>query len=117
MTFPYAATAQTATRLLERFGAAATLKRQTTGAYDPVLGYAPVTTTSHATTAAVFAYPQGFIDGTNILQGDRRAYCAPGAEPKQGDVLTWQGTDLAVVSVKPVSPAGLAVIYEVQVRG
>src|SRR5690606_41516606 len=109
MTFNYTATAATATRLLERFGAAATIKRQTTGAYDPVLGYAPVVTTSLPTTAAVFDYPQGFIDGTNILQGDRRAYCAPGDAPKQGDVLTWQGTDLAVVSGRPVAPSGLAV--------
>lgn len=117
MTFNYTATAATATRLLQRFGAAATIKRTTTGAYDPALGYAPVTTTQLATTAAVFDYPQGYIDGTNILQGDRQAYLTPANAPKQGDVLTWQGADLAVVSVKPVAPAGLAVVYEVQVRG
>lgn len=115
--FNYAATAATATRLLQRFGAAATIKRTTTGAYDPALGYAPVTTTSHATTAAVFAYPQGYIDGTNILQGDQQAFIAPGEAPKQGDKLAWQGKDWDVISVKPVSPAGLSVIYEAQLRG
>lgn len=117
MTFPYAATAATATRLLQRFGAPATLKRQTTGAYDPVTGQPSVTVTNLATTAAVFAYHQRYIDGTNILQGDQQAYCAPGVAPKQGDKLAWQGRDLEVIAVKPVSPAGLAVIYEVQVRG
>ncbi len=115
--FNYAATAATATRLLERFGAACTLKRQTAGAYDPVLGYAPITTTSLATTAAVFAYAQKYIDGTLILQGDQQAYMAPAVEPKQGDLLSWQGKDYQVVAVKPVSPAGTLVLFEAQIRG
>ena len=115
--FNYPATAATATRLLERFGAAATLKRTATGAYDPSLGYAPVTVTQHATTAAVFAYPQGYIDGTNILQGDQQAFMVPAVEPVQGDALVWMGKDWAIVAVKPVAPAGLAVIYEAQLRG
>ena len=51
MTFNYAATATTATRLLTRFGAAATLKRETVGAYDPDTGTSPVTTTSLSTTS------------------------------------------------------------------
>ena len=83
MSFNYPATAATAKRLLERFGAAATLKRDTTGTYDPSTGTSPVTTESLATTAAVFAYPQRYIDGTLILQGDQQAenrdcgqYCA-----------------------------------------
>ena len=115
--FNYPNTAATATRLLQRFGAAATLKRQTTGTYDPTTGTSPVTTTSMATTAAVFAYPQGYIDGTLILQGDQQAYMAPGEAPKQGDKLAWQGKDYEVVSVKPVSPAGVPVLYEAQIRG
>lgn len=117
MTFNYHATAATAARLLQRFGASATLKRTTTGAYDPSLGYAPVTVTSHVTTAAVFAYPQGYIDGTNILHGDQQAFMAPAVAPKQGDKLTWQGRDWDVIAVKPVSPAGVPVVYEAQVRG
>ncbi|HEY1138778.1 MAG TPA: hypothetical protein VGE88_01030 [Lysobacter sp.] len=115
--FDYAATAATATRLLQRFGAAATIKRTTTGEYDPELGEAPVTVTQLATTAAVFAYDQKFIDGTLVLQGDQRAYLAPAQQPKQGDTLTWQGADLAIVAVKPISPAGVPVLYEAQVRG
>lgn len=117
MTFDYAATAATAARLLTRFGASATLKRVTTGVYDPSTGTTPVTTTELATTAAVFAYDQKYIDGTLILQGDQRAYIAPANEPKQGDLLTWQGKDLAVVAVKPISPAGVPVVYEAQLRG
>lgn len=115
--FDYAVTAATATRLLQRFGAAATLKRQTAGAYNPATGAAAVTVTSLATTAAVFAYPQKYIDNTLILQGDQQAYLAPGVAPQQGDRLAWQGKDYEIVVVKPVSPAGTAVLYEAQIRG
>ena len=117
MSFNYPATAATATRLLERFGAPATLKRQSGTAYDPATGTSTQTYTSYATTAAVFAYDQKYIDGTLIQQGDQLAYCAPAVTPEQGDRFTWHGRDYAVVAVKPVAPAGVPVLYEVQLRG
>lgn len=117
MSFDYAKTAATATRLLQRFGAAATLKRETVGEYDPATGTTPVTTTSLATTAAVFAYDAKYIDGTLILQGDQRAFLIPSVTPKQGDKLAWQGADYTVVAVKPLAPAGVVALYEAQIRG
>lgn len=117
MSFNYTKTAATATRLLLRFGAAATLKRETAGTYDPATGTTPVTETSLSTTAAVFAYDAKYIDGTLILQGDQRAYLAPGVTPKQGDKLTWQGADYTLIAVKPISPAGVPVLFEAQIRG
>lgn len=117
MAFDYTKTAATATRLLLRFGSAATLKREVAGTYDPATGTTPVTETSLATTAAVFAYDAKYIDGTLILQGDQRAYMDPGVTPKQGDKLTWQGADYTLIAVKPVSPAGVPALYEAQIRG
>lgn len=117
MSFNYAATAATATRLLTRFGASATIKRQTTGAYDPSTGTTPVTVTELATTAAVFSFDQKYIDGTLILQGDQEAYLAPSVMPKQGDLLAWQSRDWNIVAVTPIGPAGVPVLYEVQLRG
>lgn len=116
-TFNYPATAATATRLLERFGAAATLKRQSGTAYDPATGTSTQTYTSYATTAAVFDYAQKYIDGTLVKQGDKQAYCAPSVAPEQGDRFTWDGADYTVVAVKPVAPAGTPVLYEAQLRG
>ena len=114
--FNYPATAATATRLLERFGASCTLVRTTTGAYDPATGQASVTTESLTTTAAVFAYDQKYIEGTLILQGDQLAYCAPATEPKQGDSFVWAGVTHTVIAVKPTSPAGVPVLFEAQLR-
>lgn len=116
MSFDYAHTAATATRLLQRFGATATIVRTTSGTYDPDTGTTMPTTANLATTAAVFAYEQKYIDGTLILEGDQRAYCKPSVEPKQGDGFTWQGSAYTVVAVKPVSPAGVPVLYEAQIR-
>ena len=115
--FNYAATAATATRLLQRFGKACTLKRVSGTAYDPATGTNVPTYTDVPTTTAVFAYDQKYIDGTIIKQGDQRAYCAPAVAPAQGDRFTWNGATLEVVAVKPVSPAGVPVLYEAQLRG
>jgi len=116
MAFDYNRTAATSLRLLQQFGTTATIKRETVGAYDPDLGTAPVTEELLPTTACVFAYEQKYIDGTLILQGDQLAYCAPTEEPKQGDKLTWLSKDYEIVSVKPISPAGIPVLYEAQIR-
>lgn len=115
--FDYARSAATASRLLTRFGSAATLKRQTAGAYNPATAIAAVTVASVSTVAVVFDYPAKYVDGTLIKQGDRRSYLAPAVVPAQGDVLTWQGSDFTVVNVKPIAPAGTVVLYEAQLRG
>jgi hypothetical protein len=117
MAFDYAKTAATATRLLQRFGASATLKVVTGSAYDPATSTTTPTYTSNTTTAAVFDYDAKYIDSTLIRTGDKRAYLAPAHAPKQGDRLTWQGTDYEVVAAKTVSPAGVPVLYEAQIRG
>lgn len=116
MTFNYSATAATATRLLARFGAACILHRLSVGAYNPATGANATTYSDIVTSAAVFAYDQQYIDGTLIRQGDQLAYCAPATEPKQGDQLTWQGVKYTVVAAKPVSPAGVPVLFEAQIR-
>lgn len=117
VSFNYPGTAATATRLLDRFGAPATLKRTGPATYDPATGTTSGSVTSLPTVAAVFAYAAKYIDGTLIKQGDQQAYCAPGVAPTQGDVLTWQGVDYTVISVKATAPAGVPVLFEAQIRG
>lgn len=115
--FDYPKTAATAKRLLKRFGAACTVKHPTGSTYDPATGSMAQTYSSTASFAAVFAYDQKYVDGTLILQGDQQAFCAPDVAVVQGDVLAWQGKDYTVIAVKPVSPAGVPVLFEAQIRG
>ena len=95
------------------------MTRNEAGEYDPATGSAPITTTVQDVTAAVFDYAHRYIDGTRILQGDRQAYLSAVGiwAPKQGDVMDWAGQKLTVVAAKPLAPAGLAVLYELQLRG
>ncbi|MGA0608832.1 hypothetical protein [Caldimonas sp. KR1-144] len=116
--FNYAATAQTAQRLLQRFGAQTTLTRPGTPTYDPETGETTATPVVDSCTAAVFPYGDKYVDGTQILATDRQAYIAAVGltEPKPGDVLLWGGSGLTVIKTKNIAPAGLPVLYEAQVR-
>lgn len=116
--FDYAAMARTAQRLLQRFGARTTLTRPGTPTYDPETGETTATPVVENCTAAVFPYGDKFVDGTLILATDRQAFIAAVglAEPKPGDVLAWGGQGLTVIKAKNIAPAGLPVLYDVQVR-
>ena len=118
MTFDYAATARDAAELLAEFGAPVTLTRITPGVYDPATGTVVNSGATYTATGVKLNYEQRAIDGTNILQGDQRVYLDPliAAAPQAGDTLTI-GTDVfTVVASRPLSPAGVVVLHDVQVR-
>lgn len=117
MSFNYQRTAETASRLLARFGAVCLLKRRGDAAYDPATGTTAPVVADLQTVAVVVDYDARHIDGTLIRQGDRRGYLDAAVAPRQGDALAWQGATLTVVAVRPLSPAGVPVLFEVQLRG
>jgi len=113
----YTRAAATALRLLTKYGQPVTLVRQTSGPYDPTTGTSPVTTTTYAGYAAVFAYPAAEVDGTMIQRGDKRAYLTlTGATPLPSDAFTIAGVTHAIVNVEALDPGGLVVMYTLQVR-
>lgn len=121
MTFDYASLASDASEMLEEFGQAITVTRPGTGgAYDPETG---TVTGGTAQTfpgfGVVLDYQQREIDGTLIQQGDRRVYIAPdiGVTPKTGDTVTlMDGAVVRVMASRPLAPAGVVVLLDVQVR-
>lgn len=106
--------------LLTEFGQSCVLTVVTTGAYDPETGESGTTSTPHNVTAALFDYPQRHIDGTLILTGDKKALVSPvglTVEPKPGHTLTnAAGAVYTVVNAKATAPAGVAVLWTLQVR-
>jgi hypothetical protein len=115
--FDYIKSAGTADRLIARFGKPTSIYRVTTGAYNPATGSATVTQTEQVANVVVLDFPQAFIDGTLIKQGDRKAYVTPFASAiQQGDTFAWEGQTMTVVSAKKLAPAGSVVLYELQVR-
>lgn len=106
--------------LLSQFGQSCVLGSVTDGTYDPATGSASPTTASQPVTAAMFDYPQRFVDGTLIRTGDKRALVSPvglTVEPKPGDTLTdAAGKVHQVVDAKATAPAGTVVLWTLQVR-
>ena len=103
--------------VLGEFGLSTSLRRVTTGVYDPGSGSAAPSTAVSAVTAAVFDFALKYIDGTKILAGDKKVLVAPGAAmPAVNDELLWQGEWWRVVSAETLAPAGTPVLYTLQVR-
>ena len=119
MGYDYAKTAATASRLLARFGAPLTVSRQTPGGYDPDTGTTTaVTTQSWVPVGVKLDYSQREIDGTLIKAGDQRIYMSvvSGLDPQAGDVVTISAEAWRVVASRTLSPAGVNVLLDVQVR-
>jgi len=121
MSFDYGKTKATAHRLLTKFGASGVLRRvlADTATYDP----ATATTTQPAELqtsciAVVIAYPAHLVDGTRIRTGDQLAYISAvsATSIKVDDLLVWQGVTYSVVNAKELAPAGVNVLWTVQVR-
>lgn len=120
MAFDYDDIAAVADELLEEFGATCTLGVVTVGAYNTTTGSAASTSTPTSITAALFDFPQRFIDGTTILVGDKRALISTAGlatAPKAADTLTDSlGAVYRVINAKAIAPAGTPVLYIAQVR-
>lgn len=113
--------AQAAVDLLNELGQPITLERTSGGTYNKAEGRVEGDSTQTWSASGVeFDYVAKEIDGKEILQGDRRVLIAPnlGTTPEAQDVVTLtNGTRLQVVRSKPLQPAGVIVLHEVQVRG
>lgn len=115
--FDYQSMAETATRLIDRFGQPVTLRRTAGGAFDPVAGsFTGETVEDIETVGLLRRYPDDLIDGTRILATDRQLVLVPDVAPQVGDVTIIGGEVLAVEEVESVRPAGVDVVFTARVR-
>lgn len=116
--FDYARAARTAQRLIDKFGAAGAIRRQTPGSgpsYDP----GEPTLTDHPAHIVLTDYANREIDGQRILSTDRKALVEAGIgiEPTTSDLLvTADGATFTIVNVDLLRPATTTVLYTLQVR-
>lgn len=115
-TFNYAEMRAVAEELIAEFGQAGAIRRTATSgpAYDP-----ETVTTDHACQLAVMEYTDDKIDGTLIMRGDKLVYLSTAGlsiEPSTADKVMIGGEEHAIINVKPLSPAGLIVFWEIQAR-
>lgn len=124
MTF-YADMADTASGLLTEFGQTVTLTESVPGSYDPATGATgSASVTTQTGKAVMIDYSSRSIDGTLIMAGDKMLKLSPldtsGAQltpPKPESTVTMaDGTVWTVKRVEAKNPAGVAVLYTLQVR-
>jgi hypothetical protein len=118
--YDYARAKATADRLIEKFGQLGAVRR--TGAptgpeYDPT----PGVDVDHPARFAIMDYMASEIDGTRVLATDKKALLAVGSltiTPALDDKLVEaDGTVYKIIPpLKPLSPAGTVVMYEIQCR-
>lgn len=119
MAIDYAEIADGVLESIAEAGQPVTLHRK--GPPGPFVPGQPVmpTVLDYPGTGALFGYKQRDIDGTLIKHGDQRLLLAPQIEvvPKSGDTVTVGAKVYNVVDVGIVAPAGVAVLYKLQLRG
>jgi hypothetical protein len=119
MSFDYSVSAAAASRMLSRFGRSLTLVRTVTAAYDPETGSASQHDIRYTGTGVTLAYATREIDETTIRAGDQRLLLSVDnvPQPKEGDLIELDSDSYRVIRCESVAPAGVEVLYRVQLRG
>ena len=112
--------AATATELIAEFGAAAAIVVSGgVPVYNPSTGMMEGgEAVEKSCIACVFPMPDHLINGQNILAGDRKALVSVKGvyTPEPSQVFRWQGEDYTIMDVSELAPAGVTVLYSLQVR-
>lgn len=119
MTF-YAEMAAVADSMIAEFGQLGAIRR-TVAPIGPDYDPAPGADVDYPAFFAVMDYAASEIDGTRVLASDKRALLAVGSltiTPALEDkVVEADGTVYRIIPpLKPLSPAGTVVMYEIQCR-
>ena len=113
----YSQMADTASRLITQFGQSITIKRNTGGSVHPVTGVVTAGTTASLTAKGILkAYPDNLIDGTRITKSDRMLILDDSQVPVMTDKITVQSQDWNIEDITTSNPAGVPLVYFVQVR-
>lgn len=116
--FDYSRIVDSANRLIDRFGRGLSIRRaggETGPAYDPV--FEPPS--DHPCRGVVLSYDSKEIDGTLIRTNDRKVYISVAGldiVPTASDLLNSGGEVMSILSVKPLAPGDVTVLYEIQAR-
>ena len=115
----YSEVAEDARQLLQEFGAQAQLRRAGYDTYDPQSG---TTTPDDPPDTAVFAimvdYDAEYRSRSLVQVGDKRVFMSvpTGVPPRLSDQFVWMDGVWTIIEVVDYAPAGVAVLYELQVR-
>lgn len=118
MSFNYAKSKATSRKLLSNFGQSMTLSQIVHGTYDETTGTATDTTVTTTDTGVILPYSDGVstINGSLVLRGDQQILIQMAVVPKPTDKISANGTVYTIINVSALEPAGINVLYDLQVR-
>ncbi len=107
--------------LVGKYGMPMTMRVIVPGVYDPASGSkaAPGTPADYPCFGMVGEYTLRDIDGTLIKTGDKKVILSASdsmPDPVKGNLLIMGGETWNVENSRPTAPAGISVVYDVQVR-
>lgn len=119
MSFDYASLATTADTIIGNFGIPVTVVSKGTASYDIDTGSVTSTNVTQTANGVITNYDSKDIDGSVILRGDKRLLLSPiGITSIKPDArVTLAGVSYIVVSVNETNPAGVPLVYDLQIRG
>ncbi len=108
----------TARSLLAKFGQSMTLTKYLVGTYDATTGENSSTTSETTDIGVIMPYGDGLKASENSLikADDQQIFIQMATVPSVADKISVAGVVYDVVSVKAIEPAGINVLYELQVR-
>lgn len=114
MAFNYANSSKTAKRIIAKFGQNITLTKETYN-FDTGVLISSVATISKG---VMLPYPNSAYSaaGGLIQIGDNQIFININVEPKPTDKIQVGFKSYSVVSVRAIEPAGINILYELQVR-
>lgn len=115
----YTEMAAVADSLITEFGMAVTVKVPSGSAYNPDTGTVTVTYADQSGYGCVVDFDKDMIDGTKVRIGDKLMLLAPSgvSEPFDGCLVVANSETWTVIPpVNVTSPAGIACLYQVQLR-
>lgn len=120
----YTKTAQRADASLRRKGGPVTLRRTTTGDYDPETGAAPTQDVDYLGTGVKLDYDINLVDGTLIQRGDQMLLLSPLQTngqpmplPEPTDVVLIGAKVYHIITPTILAPVDVAVLFTMQLRG
>lgn len=117
MAFDYVELGNISADLLKEFGQILAIKRIAEKHYDPASGNNEIVTENYSGYGCAFNYSTNEIDGTRIQTGDMVILLEKTpVMPMIGDIVKLDSVEMRVINVERICPAGIDVLYKLQVR-
>jgi len=113
----YDGMAETAAKLIGKFGADVVFQSTSAGTFDPVIGETVGAITNETTTKGIQKrYSAALIDDTRIKSGDKLFVVDDSYKPLMSDKIKISTEYWNIINIEEVTPAGVSLVYFVQVR-